>query len=112
MSNVKSKPTWGSVQSLSHVQLCDPMDCSTPGLPIHHQLPEFAQNHARAKENTLLKLITPFSYFFYNMTPRSFDITYVASISFLSDGPVLAASSMDTSQLSAVPLWLPLRFSW
>ena len=25
------------VQSLSCVQLCDPMDCSTPGLPIHHQ---------------------------------------------------------------------------
>ena len=23
--------------------LCDPMDCSTPGLPIHHQLPEIAQ---------------------------------------------------------------------
>ena len=20
--------------------LCDPMDCSTPGLPVHHQLPE------------------------------------------------------------------------
>ena len=25
--------------------LCDPMDCSTPGLPIHHQLPELAQTH-------------------------------------------------------------------
>ena len=25
--------------------LCDPKDCSTPGLPIHHQLPEFAQTH-------------------------------------------------------------------
>ena len=23
----------------------DPMDCSTPGLPIHHQLPELAQTH-------------------------------------------------------------------
>ena len=23
--------------------LCDPMDCSTPGLPLHHQLPELAQ---------------------------------------------------------------------
>ena len=23
----------------------DPMDCSTPGLPVHHQLPEFAQIH-------------------------------------------------------------------
>ena len=25
--------------------LCDPMDCSMPGLPVHHQLPEFTQNH-------------------------------------------------------------------
>ena len=25
--------------------LCDPMDCSTPGLPVHHQLPEFTQTH-------------------------------------------------------------------
>ena len=34
-----------SVQSLSRVWLCDPMDFSTPGLPIHHQLPEFTQTH-------------------------------------------------------------------
>ena len=25
--------------------LCDPMDCSTSGLPVHHQLPELAQTH-------------------------------------------------------------------
>ena len=25
--------------------LCDPMNCSTPGLPVHHQLPEFPQTH-------------------------------------------------------------------
>ena len=25
--------------------LCDPMDCSTPGHPIHHQLLEFTQTH-------------------------------------------------------------------
>ena len=25
--------------------LCDLMDCSTPGLPVHHQLPELAQTH-------------------------------------------------------------------
>ena len=23
--------------------LCNPMNCSTPGLPVHHQLPEFTQ---------------------------------------------------------------------
>ena len=25
--------------------LCDPMNCSTPGLPVHHQLPEFTQTY-------------------------------------------------------------------
>ena len=33
---------------LSHfslVRLCDPMDCSTPGFSVHHQLPELAQTH-------------------------------------------------------------------
>ena len=25
--------------------LCDPVDCSTPGLPVHHQFPEFTQTH-------------------------------------------------------------------
>ena len=25
--------------------LCDPMNCSTPGLSVHHQLPEFTQTH-------------------------------------------------------------------
>ena len=25
--------------------LCDPMDCSIPGFPVHHQLPEFIQTH-------------------------------------------------------------------
>ena len=34
-----------SVQPLSPVQLCDPMDHSTPGLPVHHQLPEVTQIH-------------------------------------------------------------------
>ena len=34
-----------SVQSLSRVQLCDLLDCSTPGLPVHHQFPELTQTH-------------------------------------------------------------------
>ena len=25
--------------------LCDPMDCSMPGFPVHHQLPELTQTH-------------------------------------------------------------------
>ena len=38
-----------SVQFSSVTQLCptlyNPMNCSTPGLPVHHQLPEFTQTH-------------------------------------------------------------------
>ena len=29
----------------SCLTLCDPMDCSTPGFPVYHQLPELAQTH-------------------------------------------------------------------
>ena len=40
----------GSVQFSSVAQLCptlcDPMGCSTPGLPVHHQLPGLTQTHA------------------------------------------------------------------
>ena len=41
--------TSSSVQFSSVTQscltLCDPMNHSTPGLPVHHQLPEFTQTH-------------------------------------------------------------------
>ena len=37
----------GSVQSVTQscLTLCDPMNYSTPGLPVHHQLLEFTQTH-------------------------------------------------------------------
>ena len=44
-------PGWQSqsVQFCSDAQscptLCDPVNCSMPGLPVHHQLPEFTQTH-------------------------------------------------------------------
>ena len=34
-----------SVQSLSCVRLCDTMDCSMPGFPVHHQLLGRTQTH-------------------------------------------------------------------
>ena len=33
--------------------LCDPMNCSTPGLPVHHQLPEFTQTHVHRVSNAI-----------------------------------------------------------
>ena len=34
-----------SDQLLNRVRLCEPMNRSMPGLPVHHQLPEFTQTH-------------------------------------------------------------------
>ena len=41
------KDQFSSVQFITQSckTLCNPMDCSTPGLPVHHQLPELAQTH-------------------------------------------------------------------
>ena len=43
---MKNLIQFSSVQLLSHVRLCDPMNRSMLGLPVHHQLPEFTQTHA------------------------------------------------------------------
>ena len=47
--------------------LCDPMNCSTPGLPVHHQLPEFTQTHVHqvgdAIHPAISSSVVPFSSF-------------------------------------------------
>ena len=32
---------------------CDPMDCSTPGFPVHHQLPELAETHVHRVDDAV-----------------------------------------------------------
>ena len=46
-----------SVQLLSCVWLFDPMDCSMPGLPVHHQLLELAQTHVHWVDDAIQHLI-------------------------------------------------------
>ena len=44
--------------------LCDPMNCSTTGLPVHHQLLEFTQTHVHRVSDAIQpshSLSTPFS---------------------------------------------------
>ena len=43
----KAMTNLSSISSVTQscLTLCDPMNCSTPGLPVHHQLPESTQTH-------------------------------------------------------------------
>ena len=49
---------FSSVQSLSHVRLCNPMNGRTPGLPVIHQHPEFTQTHVHS---VISSSVVPFS---------------------------------------------------
>ena len=65
--NYNCKTQFCSVQQLSRVH--DPMDCSTPGLPVHHQLLELTQTHVHwvsdviQPSHPLLSLLLPPSIF-------------------------------------------------
>ena len=37
----------------SCLTLCDPMNCGIPGLPVHHQLPEFTQTHVHQVDDAI-----------------------------------------------------------
>ena len=62
---------FSSVQLLSHVHsLYNPMDCSTPGLPVHHQLPDLAQTHVH-RVGDAIKL----SYPLLSLYPPTFNLS-------------------------------------
>ena len=47
----------------SCLTLCDPMECSTPGFPVHHQLPELTQSHVHPVSDAIQPShpVVPFS---------------------------------------------------
>ena len=72
-SDLGSEPTWQTVCYTHTVQfravtqscptLCDPMNHSTQGLPVHQQLPEFTQTHVRRVSDAIQpsRPVIPFS---------------------------------------------------
>ena len=95
---------FSSVQSLSRVWLCDPMDCSMPGFPVHHQLLEFVQIHAHWMLSDHLIFCRPLLLCLQSFpASRSFPMSQV----FTSGGQSIRVSA------SALPMniqgWFPLR---
>ena len=104
---------FSSVQSLSPT-LCDPMNCITPGLPVHHQLPEFTQIHVHRVSDAiqpshpllLLPPIPPSIRIFSNEStlpmrcPNYWSFSF--SISPSNEHPELISSRMDWLDLLAV----------
>ena len=106
-----------SVQLLSPVQLCDPMNCSTPGLSVHHQVPEFTQTHVHrvgdaiqpsilCRPLLLLPSIFPSIRVFLNQSalcirwPKYWSFSFNISLS--NEHPGLISFRMDWLDLLAV----------
>ena len=86
-----------SVQLLSHVQLCEPMDCGTPGILVHHQLPELAETHVHWVSDAIQPyhpLSSPFPHAF-NLSQHQGLFQWVSSLHQVTN--VLEAFSISPS---------------
>ena len=52
-NNISSVSVQFSSVTQSCPTLCNPMNCSTPGLPVHHQLPESTQTHVHRVDDAI-----------------------------------------------------------
>ena len=89
----------------SHSALCDPMDCSTPGFPVHLQLLEFTQNPcplSRWCHPTISSSVIPFSSCLQSVpTSGSFLMSqFFASGDFQESSPTPQFKSISSLALS------------
>ena len=89
----------------------DPMDCSTPGLPVHQQLPEFTQTHvhlSRWCHPTISSSVVPFS-----SCPQSFQASESFQMSqfFASGGQSIGVSASTSVLPMNIQDWFPLGWT-
>ena len=94
----------------SCLTLCNPMDCSTPGLPVHHQLPEFTQTCPLSQwcHPTISFCAVPFSsYLQFSQASGSFPMSQF----FTSGGQNIGVS--DSASVLPVNIldWFPLGWT-
>ena len=105
----------GSVQFSSVTQscliLCDPMDCSTTALPVHHQLPDLAQTHVQHVSDA----IQP-SHSLLSPSPPAFNLSQHQGLFqwisfFASDGQNIGVSASTLVLPMNIQDWFPLGWT-
>ena len=113
-------PDEGVVQLPSCVRLCNPMNCSTPGLPMPHHLLEFAQVHVHYIDDAILSWVfcldstsISSSDTFVSCCLQSFPSsgTFPMSRRFASDDQNTGASASALVLPETTQGWSPLRLT-
>ena len=98
-----------SVQLLSRVWFCNPMNCSMPGLPVHHQLPD-SHPSSRWRHPAISSSVIPFS-----SCPQSLPVSgsFPTSQFFTSGGQSIGVSASTSVLPMNIQDWFPLGWtSW
>ena len=86
--------------------LCDPMNCSTPGLPVHHQLPESTQTHVH-RASDAIQPSHPLS----SPSPPAFNLFQHQGL-FKCQLFASGAQSIEVSASTSVPGLISFRMDW
>ena len=99
--------------SVDHVQLCNPMDCSMPGLPVHQPAPGVYSDSCPLSQwcrPTILSSVFPFS---FHLQPFSASGSFPTSQFFASDGQSIGVSALASVLPMNIQEWVPLGWtSW
>ena len=94
----------------SCLTFCDHMDCSTPGFPVHHQLPEFIQTHVHQVDDA-----TPPSHPLSPPSPLALNLSRHQGLSNESVLWIRGQSVGASASASVLPMniqgWFPLGFT-
>ena len=98
-----------SVQLLS-LTLCNPMDCNTPGFPVHYQLPELTQTHIHRISDAIQS-----SHALSSPSPPAFNLSQHQSLFQWVSSLHQVAKVLVSASASVLPMniqdWLPLRLT-
>ena len=102
---------FSSVTQLS-LTLCNAMDCSTPGFPVHHQLPELAQTHVHCSVDigrwchpTISSSVIPFSSCLQSFPASE---SFTMSWFFSSGGQTIGVPASTSVLPMNIQNWFPL----
>ena len=92
----------------SRIQIHDPMDCSTPGFPVHHHLPEFVQVHVCWISDSIQPShpLSPSSPSASNLSQHQGLFQW-----FESGGQIIGASASASALPKRIQGWFPLRLT-
>ena len=103
-----------SVQFSSVTQSCptlwDPMDCSTPGFPVHHQLPELTQTHVHGVGDAIQPShpLDPFSSCLQSFPASG---SFLRSQFFISGGQSIGVSASASALPMSIQDLFPLEWT-